>query len=68
MTDQIFRVTLHGPFGATTGYGLSEAEARRYAERAIKAQKARIRVAKLKFIRRYTLLTGILTQVDKVDF
>lgn len=42
MTDTIVRVTLHGPLVAVTGYGLTEAEARHYAEQAVAAQVAQI--------------------------
>ena len=42
MTDLICIHTAIGPFGAVTGYGANQLEAKRNAEKAVAAQEAQI--------------------------
>ena len=47
MTDQICVYIIRGPFGAVTGYGSTQVEAKRNAEQAAKAQEAQVKREKL---------------------
>ena len=47
MTDTICVYTIRGPFGAVTGYGSTQLEAKRSAEQAAQAQAAQVKREKL---------------------